>query len=132
MVTRVDTLGLVGYSCNQLVNWPTICFYFLRLCKKETLITYHKNQHIDKAIQYATSQGWSYEKRNGKGHTVGILKCGSDTKCHMKSVWGTPRQPENHAKEIISLGRVDLCCTYFGQQYIGSHINTNASDTMLA
>ena len=30
------------------------------------------------------------------------------------------------------LGRVDLCCTYFGQQYIGSHINTNASDTMLA
>ena len=30
------------------------------------------------------------------------------------------------------LGRVDLCCTHFAQQYIGSHINTNASDTMLA
>ena len=30
------------------------------------------------------------------------------------------------------LGRVDLCCTYFAQQYIGNHININASDTMLA
>ena len=30
------------------------------------------------------------------------------------------------------LGRVDLFCTYFAQQYIGSHININASDTMLA
>ena len=30
------------------------------------------------------------------------------------------------------LGRVELCCTYFTQQYIGSHININASDTMLA
>ncbi len=30
------------------------------------------------------------------------------------------------------LGRVDLCCTYFDQQCIGSHININASDTMLA
>ena len=37
-----------------------------------------------------------------------------------------------HPFQLYSLGRVDLCCTYFGQQYIGSHINTNASDTMLA
>ena len=27
---------------------------------------------------------------------------------------------------------VDLCCTYFTQQYIGSHIIENASDTILA
>jgi len=33
---------------------------------------------------------------------------------------------------LIALGRVDLCCTHFAQQYIGSHININASDTMLA
>ncbi|MED6325265.1 MAG: DUF2878 family protein, partial [Pseudomonadota bacterium] len=33
---------------------------------------------------------------------------------------------------FIALGRVDLCCTYFDQQCIGSHININASDTMLA
>ncbi|MFU1600005.1 MULTISPECIES: hypothetical protein [Alteromonas] len=31
-----------------------------------------------------------------------------------------------------SLGAVDLCCTYFTQQYIGSHIIENASDTILA
>ncbi|MFS1900313.1 PACE efflux transporter [Vibrio lentus] len=30
------------------------------------------------------------------------------------------------------LGRVDLCCTFRVQQYIGSHINMNASDNMLA
>lgn len=30
------------------------------------------------------------------------------------------------------LGRVDLCCTFRDQQYIGNHINMNASDNMLA
>ena len=30
------------------------------------------------------------------------------------------------------LGRVDLCCTFRDQQYIGSHINMNASDNILA
>lgn len=30
------------------------------------------------------------------------------------------------------LGPVDLCCTFYVQQYIGSHISMNASDTMLA
>ncbi|MCU8105647.1 MCP four helix bundle domain-containing protein [Shewanella sp. SM101] len=33
---------------------------------------------------------------------------------------------------IVSLGSVDLCCTNVVQQYIGSHININASDTILA
>jgi uncharacterized Tic20 family protein len=36
------------------------------------------------------------------------------------------------ANWLISLGSVDLCCTYFTQQYMGSHIIENASDTMLA
>jgi len=33
---------------------------------------------------------------------------------------------------VFALGSVDLCCTYFTQQYMGSHIIENASDTMLA
>lgn len=33
---------------------------------------------------------------------------------------------------IPFLGSVDLCCTNVVQQYIGSHININASDTILA
>ena len=33
---------------------------------------------------------------------------------------------------LLLLGSVDLCCTYFTQQYMGSHIIENASDTMLA
>ena len=33
---------------------------------------------------------------------------------------------------VMPLGPVDLCCIYFTQQYMGSHIIENASDTMLA
>ncbi len=33
---------------------------------------------------------------------------------------------------LALLGRVDLCCIYFAQQCIGSHIIANASDTILA
>ena len=33
---------------------------------------------------------------------------------------------------ILFLRPVDLCCTHFAQQYIGSHIIENASDTILA
>lgn len=32
----------------------------------------------------------------------------------------------------LTLGRVDLYCTFYVQQYIGSHINMNVSDNMLA
>jgi hypothetical protein len=32
----------------------------------------------------------------------------------------------------LLLRPVDLCCTHFAQQYIGSHIIENASDTILA
>ena len=32
----------------------------------------------------------------------------------------------------VNLRPVDLCCTHFAQQYIGSHIIENASDTILA
>lgn len=45
----------------------------------------------------------------------------------------TPKgQSSNLASGSELLGRaVDLCCTYFIQQYIGSHINVNARETML-
>ncbi|WP_179885574.1 hypothetical protein [Vibrio sp. ES.051] len=35
-------------------------------------------------------------------------------------------------KKTFYLGRVELCCTFYAQQYIGSHININASDNLLA
>jgi hypothetical protein len=40
-------------------------------------------------------------------------------------------QQASKAKEDL-LRPVDLCCTHFAQQYIGSHIIENASDTILA
>ncbi|UAL41673.1 hypothetical protein K8B83_12240 [Shewanella inventionis] len=42
--------------------------------------------------------------------------------------WGITQ----HKKLGKYLGSVDLCCTHFIQQYIGSHIIVNASDTILA
>ncbi|WP_193352900.1 hypothetical protein [Alteromonas naphthalenivorans] len=38
----------------------------------------------------------------------------------------------NQINILEQLGPVDLCCIYFTQQYMGSHIIENASDTMLA
>ena len=35
-------------------------------------------------------------------------------------------------QKTTTLRPVDLCCTHFAQQYIGSHIIENASDTILA
>jgi hypothetical protein len=67
----------------------------------------HKNKHIREAIKYAKSRGWTYEKRYGKGHAVGRLRCQfGHHECQM-SVWGTPRSPEDHAMRIKS--RVDKC-----------------------
>jgi hypothetical protein len=39
---------------------------------------------------------------------------------------------KTHTKGQQTLGRVDLCCIKFIQQYIGNHIIINASDTILA
>lgn len=70
-------------------------------------MSYHKDKHIHAAIAYAIAHGWTFLKRNGRGHAVGILRCGTDNKCHQKSVWGTPVSPQNHAEEIKQL--VDRC-----------------------
>jgi len=84
-----------------------VFFNNVRLTGRRSSIAYHKNKHIDAAIAYAVSKGWTYVTRKGKGHAVGILRCGGKDKCHQKSVWGTPESPEDHAKDIISL--VDKC-----------------------
>ncbi|SFJ05461.1 hypothetical protein SAMN05421753_11524 [Planctomicrobium piriforme] len=57
----------------------------------------HPNKHIEAAIQYAEDRGWTFVK--GLGHCFGILRCPFACFCS-KSVWSTPRSPENHAKDI--------------------------------
>ncbi|MGR3969295.1 ribulose bisphosphate carboxylase small subunit [Shewanella sp. 1180_01] len=68
----------------------------------------HTNKEINAAIQYAIENGWKFN--SSKGHPFGRLRCGSsdeEHKTHQMSVWSTPKNPENHAKQIIR--KVDSC-----------------------
>ena len=71
----------------------------------------HNNKHVQAAVEYALARNWSLEP--GKGHCWGTLRCPhNDRACRCGrfcrfSVWSTPQNPENHAKDIIR--RVDGC-----------------------
>lgn len=66
----------------------------------------HPDKHIEKAVQYAESVGW--EVRISNGHAWGRLYCPLNTTdgC-ITSVWSTPRNPQNHARQITR--EVDTC-----------------------
>lgn len=73
----------------------------------------HPNKHVEEAIKYAESKGWT--TRKGTGHCCLRLLCpygeaNPDCRCGLycsSSIWKTPRKPEDMAKKIIS--RVDKC-----------------------
>ena len=66
----------------------------------------HPNKEIAAAVRYATDRSWTL--RLTRGHAWGRLFCpgGSRGDCRL-SVWSTPRDPENHAKQIRR--QVDRC-----------------------
>ena len=67
---------------------------------------YHPNKHVNAAIQYAILKGWTMRK--GGGHAMYIVMCPANHRggCR-RSVWSTPRDPEAHARDLIS--DVDRC-----------------------
>jgi hypothetical protein len=59
----------------------------------------HPKKEVEEAIRYALDEkAWTLEVRKGKGHAWGVLRCpaGEDK----VRVWGTPRSPGDHAKQI--------------------------------
>ncbi|MCW8825052.1 MAG: hypothetical protein OQK78_01375 [Gammaproteobacteria bacterium] len=71
----------------------------------------HSKKEVEEAIVYAESHGWTVE--SASGHPWGTLKCSHNDKecrcgrfCRM-SVWSTPKNPGNHAKQLKT--RVDNC-----------------------
>ena len=62
----------------------------------------HPNKEIEKAICFAEDQDWRYKKVGGSAHAWGRLNCPKENRegCAM-SVWSTPKNPENHAKQIV-------------------------------
>jgi hypothetical protein len=67
----------------------------------------HPNKHIEEAVAYAESKGWRVNMSK-KGHCWATLLCPQEDRdgCRM-IVYSTPRNPENHAKQIRR--KVDRC-----------------------
>ncbi|EPB6719837.1 hypothetical protein ACRRHK_000866 [Vibrio fluvialis] len=63
---------------------------------------YHQNKEINQAIEDALLNGWLWFP-SAKGHCKGRLKCIEGHGEHMFSVWSTPKNAENHAKDIRRL-----------------------------
>jgi hypothetical protein len=59
----------------------------------------HPNKEIEDAVSYVEALGWRFIK--GKGHGWARLLCPRNDRdgCQI-SVWSTPRNPQNHAKDI--------------------------------
>jgi len=73
----------------------------------------HPNKHIEETLQYAESKGWSIEKSAGQAHSWGKMYCPENSvSCRnnlfcIKSIWSTPRNPQQHAKDIKRI--IDGC-----------------------
>ncbi len=68
----------------------------------------HPNKTIAAAIRYAEKHGWQVQEPGRSAHAWGHLLCPANMRggCRM-SVWSTPRNPENHARQIRAT--VDKC-----------------------
>ena len=73
----------------------------------------HPNKHIEEALQYAESKDWKIEKSSGHAHSWGKMYCPENSPlCRenlfcIKSIWSTPRNPQQHAREIMRV--IDGC-----------------------
>lgn len=63
----------------------------------------HSKKEVEQALKYAESKDWVVDQ-TPSGHKWGSAQCGSG--CWM-SVWSTPKNPGNHAKQIRR--KVDKC-----------------------
>jgi hypothetical protein len=73
----------------------------------------HPHPDIEDALKYAEENGWRVDV--GGGHCWGKIYCPyNDKECRggifcISSVWSTPRNPGNHAKQIRKV--VNNCTT---------------------
>ena len=71
----------------------------------------HPNKEIQAALKYAVQKGWTIQV--GGSHAWGQILCpynDQDCRCGefcRVSIWSTPRNPDNHAKQIRRV--VDNC-----------------------
>lgn len=59
----------------------------------------HPYKEVEAAVQFAESHDWSFTKR--QGHVWARLYCPHhNTDCCRISVWSTPRNGDDHARDI--------------------------------
>ncbi len=79
----------------------------------------HPSKEIREAISYAVKQGWTVKEASSRSHSWGQIYCPyRDSNCRcgefcITSIWTTPRNPSNHAKQIK---RVVERCIYVNQE----------------
>ncbi|MCW9023321.1 MAG: hypothetical protein OQK73_01445 [Gammaproteobacteria bacterium] len=84
----------------------------------------HSKQDVENALQYAEENGWRIEV--GGSHAWGKMYCPyNDSGCRcgefcITSIWSTPRNAGNHAKQIRRV--VDHC---IGDYYENENENEN-------
>ncbi len=66
----------------------------------------HSNKEIEASLQYTESRNWEVFV-SARGHCWGVIRCPHGRGGCQKSIWSTPRSPENHAREIRRF--VDRC-----------------------
>lgn len=60
----------------------------------------HPKKEIEDALSEAEAAGWRVES-SGFGHRWGVMRCRERSRngCQA-SIWSTPRDPGNHAKQL--------------------------------
>lgn len=56
----------------------------------------HPKKDVEKALQFAEAQGWIVTTKSG--HAWGQMRCPAGD--HQAFVWGTPKNPTVHAKQL--------------------------------
>lgn len=59
----------------------------------------HPKKEVEKALSRAEEKELKVEQNRNRGHKWGDVAC-QDTSHAKKSVWSTPKNPGNHAKDI--------------------------------
>lgn len=67
---------------------------------EEATVASHPNKEIRAALESAKAAGWTVKKSGSRAHAWDTIRCGhGHTSCWM-AVYSTPRNPQNHAKQI--------------------------------
>ncbi|MDQ3670466.1 MAG: hypothetical protein M3377_09335 [Actinomycetota bacterium] len=57
----------------------------------------HPKKEIREGLAFAERSGWSIERKPGRGHAWGLMRCGGGCSAW---IWSTPKNAGNHASQL--------------------------------